>query len=170
MSDSKSPQWGWSVYFVQTEATPDKVKIGVTHNLEHRLKSFQTASPYPFVVLHQIMCPVRSHAERLERDLHKRFAPFRFSGEWFDLDPPLSSYLDDAPPYCICRECLGRGDLLKCSDCDGWIAQGAMFIQISDEQHCSPCLAKMAKSSRADVQERAQRLMTSGHWRQIKAA
>lgn len=69
------------VYVIGSEAVPDVYKIGVTADLDQRLKSLQAA------------CPVSLRVARFfegwtvddERALHARFAGSRLHGEWFRL-------------------------------------------------------------------------------------
>lgn len=59
-------------------------KIGMTRgNLESRLKSIQTGSPYKIEIIHTIETAT---PEKLEAELHRRFRGKRLSGEWFDLN------------------------------------------------------------------------------------
>jgi len=61
-------------------------KIGRTFNIDRRVRTFQTACPVPLEVVGTLTCPDRTHAIRIERDLHDYFADSRLSGEWFSFD------------------------------------------------------------------------------------
>lgn len=59
-------------------------KIGMTRgNLDTRLKSIQTGSPYKIEIIHTIKT---ASPEKLEAELHRQFKGKRLSGEWFDLN------------------------------------------------------------------------------------
>ncbi|MFF6781415.1 GIY-YIG nuclease family protein [Streptomyces sp. NPDC012510] len=58
------------------------VKIGYAVKPEQRARELQTGSPGKLTVAWSIP----GH-ERLERELHRRFADYRKNGEWFDLTP-----------------------------------------------------------------------------------
>ena len=67
------------LYFVQCgEGGP--IKIGITHSPKQRFSALQTACPYPLSVLY-----VRKveDAPGQESALHRSFAKYRLSGEWF---------------------------------------------------------------------------------------
>jgi hypothetical protein len=58
----------------------DHIKIGTTRNLDNRLKTLQTGQATRLMLVGS--CPGDS---RMERSLHRQFAEFRVSGEWFKL-------------------------------------------------------------------------------------
>lgn len=62
-------------------AGADKIKIGVTANLETRLPTLQTGSP---VRLELLACV--PGGEKLERRIHKHLDGYRCHGEWFIAD------------------------------------------------------------------------------------
>lgn len=59
----------------------DKVKIGVTNNIEQRLKTLQTGNPTP-INLEYI--EERLNPEKAEHYLHRCFQHKRVNGEWFE--------------------------------------------------------------------------------------
>lgn len=67
------------VYVIRSSSSK-LVKIGYAVNPDQRVRELQTGSPGKLTVAWSI--PGR---ERLERELHRRFAEHRKSGEWFDL-------------------------------------------------------------------------------------
>lgn len=69
------------VYVLRSSASK-LVKIGVAVNPEQRARDLQTGSPGVLTVAWSC-----SGREALERELHRRFAPHRKQGEWFDLTP-----------------------------------------------------------------------------------
>lgn len=73
------------VYFIECGGF---VKIGVAVNVEKRLASLQTGNPAPLTLLVAI-----SGNEKMERELHKRFAVDRVQGEWFNFSPALKAYI-----------------------------------------------------------------------------
>lgn len=75
------------VYFVQG-AGGGPVKIGVTSDLDKRLKSLQTGHPELLVVLKWV--PGDASIEAL---LHARFGHLRLAGEWFRHEGDLVEFL-----------------------------------------------------------------------------
>lgn len=55
-------------------------KIGTTRNVRKRLQQLQTASPDALYLHEQIR-----GGKTKERELHRRYAKHRLTGEWFDL-------------------------------------------------------------------------------------
>ena len=58
-------------------------KIGVTTDLERRVKSVQTGCPLEIRVKRIVVCDSRSEAYRLEKRLHQICADAHKHGEWF---------------------------------------------------------------------------------------
>lgn len=58
-----------------------RIKIGVTSNIDQRLKSLQTGNPEQIVVEY---IEERKNPTKAERYLHKCFAKRRLVGEWFE--------------------------------------------------------------------------------------
>jgi hypothetical protein len=75
------------VYFVSL-ADPAEVKIGVTGNFAHRLRSFRTASPVEPQV-HLLIVGDR----RLEAELHQHFKADHVAREWFRLSPAIAAFI-----------------------------------------------------------------------------
>lgn len=75
-SDLKTEGW---VYFIQCG---EYVKIGLSSNVESRLKALQSATPYPLKLLKKLPVP---NMARAEARLHRHFASVRHKGEWFRL-------------------------------------------------------------------------------------
>lgn len=69
------------VYVIHAQGTP-RVKLGVTTDVESRLRAIQTGCPYKCVVLAKW-----PGSPRLERKLHEYFKEHRKHGEWFELPP-----------------------------------------------------------------------------------
>lgn len=81
-----------NVYIIQAG---EMVKIGKAVNVEKRLRSLQTASP---VVLHLVRAIESDDGNRLELELHRRFAKYRENGEWFRLEGALSEWVAERCP------------------------------------------------------------------------
>ncbi len=73
---------GAGVYVVLAEGTQWIVKIGVTTNVDQRLRSIQAHSPLPLRV--EMWRP--GATRQMEQQLHREFAASRSHGEWFHLD------------------------------------------------------------------------------------
>ena len=70
------------VYFIGWEGGP--VKIGVASDTVTRLRTLQTACPYPLKTL-----AISGGGILRERAYHRRFAASRLEGEWFARTPEL---------------------------------------------------------------------------------
>ena len=62
------------------EPLRDLYKIGITNDLEKRLKNIKTGNPYPVKFVFQ---QERNDASKIERWLHSQFNDNRMEGEWF---------------------------------------------------------------------------------------
>lgn len=78
------------VYFAQ-DGDGGPIKIGVSGQVEERMRSLQRATPRPLRLLATI-----PGSHRDERDLHKRFAELRIHGEWFKAEAPLLEFIQKA--------------------------------------------------------------------------
>ena len=79
------PCW---VYFVESETT-HFVKIGITINLDRRLRSLESASGDKFIINKTLKCSSICNARSIEGFLHKKFSVYRHhpngrTTEWFD--------------------------------------------------------------------------------------
>lgn len=70
------------VYFIKSGPF---VKIGVSDNVQARLESLQTASPYKLSVIAKIGCVDRRSAFDTEKKIHSLIKTFRVNGEWFHM-------------------------------------------------------------------------------------
>ena len=82
------------VYLIYSESN-HAIKIGRAKNVEERLKSLQTAHPYPLKVLKTLKVSGGKAAIDLEKQLHQRFADYRLSGEWFKACEALMNFSND---------------------------------------------------------------------------
>lgn len=55
-------------------------KIGVTNNLEKRIKNIRTGNPYP---VNYIYTEKNKNSYKLEKWLHSQFSKNKLEGEWF---------------------------------------------------------------------------------------
>jgi uncharacterized protein YozE (UPF0346 family) len=77
-----------TIYFIQSELK-NTIKIGYTAgNPEDRRKSLQTAHSHKLKII-ATMPGTLEH----EKDLHKRFAQYRLSGEWFESHPDILAFI-----------------------------------------------------------------------------
>ena len=67
-----------NIYFIQS-VLGGPVKVGLAANIETRLKTFQTGSPFPLRIVKSITGVKR----QTEQELHRKFAKYRLHGEWF---------------------------------------------------------------------------------------
>jgi hypothetical protein len=68
-----------SVYVISAD---QYIKIGIAQNVQSRLSSLQTSSPFPLTLL-KTWTPL--NPKLAERRMHERFSEYRCSGEWFKL-------------------------------------------------------------------------------------
>lgn len=80
------------VYFVGNGN--GQVKIGHSKEPLIRLAGLQTASPHKLELL-----AVVPGTEKVEAELHRKFATFRLSGEWFQLSDQLKLEIELAQKY-----------------------------------------------------------------------
>ncbi len=74
------------IYIINKKNFENVVKIGVTDDIEKRLKTLQTAN---IEVLNLFHFEEREDAYKIEKKLHKIFHEFRENGEWFLIDPKI---------------------------------------------------------------------------------
>jgi hypothetical protein len=78
------------------------VKIGITNDIDYRLRTLQTGNPYPLAVLATFEF---ANALPIESRLHKKYSRFRVRGEWFELtDEQVSEIRDVCSSGEICKE------------------------------------------------------------------
>jgi hypothetical protein len=82
------------VYFLQEPRT-DNIKIGVTLNVQKRVAALSTGRSEPLKILGAIPGGF-AHESRL----HKAFAHYRTSGEWFKPGPRLLQFIPDSAAPC----------------------------------------------------------------------
>ncbi|HYD66141.1 GIY-YIG nuclease family protein [Azospirillum sp.] len=78
--------YGSEVYFIECECF---CKIGFSAFPPSRMADLQAATPFQLRLLHTIRGD-----ERIEQQLHDRFAALRVRGEWFNKAPVLLAYID----------------------------------------------------------------------------
>lgn len=80
----------WVVYMVRPDQPSDgPVKIGVTSDLQGRLREFQVFSPYRLVVEGTICATGAVSAHWMETSLHSELRRYRMRGEWFQDHPTV---------------------------------------------------------------------------------
>jgi len=71
------------VYVIQQQGGDWHVKIGKAKDVENRLKSLQTSSPYDLKIMVKICATDETHALNMEKGLHERLKKHKVRGEWF---------------------------------------------------------------------------------------
>lgn len=75
------------VYFVRASAPPPSViswvKIGMSYDIDARLKDLQSACPIALELIGSIRCRTNVDSRRLESKLHETIGWERVHGEWF---------------------------------------------------------------------------------------
>jgi hypothetical protein len=66
-----------ALYIIQAECG-GPIKVGIAQSPEARVVELQTGNPYPLRVIAQF-----DESANLEKVIHRQFADFRLSGEWF---------------------------------------------------------------------------------------
>jgi hypothetical protein len=69
------------VYFIQKNS--GAVKIGVSSDLESRIKTLQTGNSEQLKIIAKLPFTSRKQAYDFEKFLHKKFEKHKLSGEWF---------------------------------------------------------------------------------------
>jgi predicted GIY-YIG superfamily endonuclease len=77
-------QRGYGVYIIKAKNQP-LYKIGVTYNINKRIKQLQTGCPFPIELYFLVNGFPRNIAIQTEKQLHKTMSHYRTSGEWFRL-------------------------------------------------------------------------------------
>jgi hypothetical protein len=73
-----------SVYIINSINSATLYKIGSTRRrLDARIKELQTGCPDELMLVHSIST---THPEKLEKEIHSRYAHKRLKGEWFELE------------------------------------------------------------------------------------
>lgn len=83
------------LYFVSNEEE-SIVKIGITRDLEKRLKNLTSCSPVKLKILLSIHCfdwDSKLMPNEVEKYFHEEFKEYRSHGEWFYLTGKLSDFL-----------------------------------------------------------------------------
>jgi len=74
------------LYIIQNPAWPNWLKIGITDNLDKRLQSYQTSSPFrDYKLLYSLNHPDYKIAEKKIKESMKPFAKAN-KNEWFEVD------------------------------------------------------------------------------------
>jgi hypothetical protein len=77
-----------NIYFIRS-GNDGPIKIGRARDVARRVRTLQTASAAPLVLLGVI-----PGDGKVERRLHRRFAANRIRGEWFRATPELLAHID----------------------------------------------------------------------------
>lgn len=76
------------VYFLQGVETK-RIKIGVSFNVPNRMAQLVSSEPL------ELLGVIKGGGEKLERELHKKFAEQRVHGEWFKPSQELFEYIEN---------------------------------------------------------------------------
>lgn len=85
---------GSLVYFVQEMGGAERIKIGITTSMRHRIRQLQTGSPESLAIIH-----TEPGGAKREQYFHRRWARYRYrrNGEWFNPAPSILAYVASAP-------------------------------------------------------------------------
>lgn len=72
---------------VKNNSLTGPVKIGISNQVESRLRSVQTACPFQIEIAFRFSCPIREIARGIELSFHKTQTGRHLYGEWFDYHP-----------------------------------------------------------------------------------
>lgn len=113
---------GMFVYFIQDgKGNGGAIKIGKAKNVQSRLDALQIGNPRKLSIMATIKCKSCKEAEKLEKELHKKFKYYRIRGEWFSGNIKLHSIqesFDIDPPEEITLTKLERESIKKGSKID----------------------------------------------------
>ena len=76
------------IYFVTCDTSDFPVKIGMSGDLQERLRDLRTAMPFEPILLGSF-----PGTSKDESTIHKRFAELRLRGEWFSRSSGLMEYI-----------------------------------------------------------------------------
>ncbi len=80
--------------FIYVVAAGDAVKIGWAANPERRLAELNVGTPYA----HSLVGFIPGEKIR-ERELHRKFRPWRVRGEWYHNKDDVADFSSSLPPY-----------------------------------------------------------------------
>lgn len=63
----------------------NRQKIGISKDVDKRLKNLQTGNPDKLTIHYKIECPTIKHTLKLEKKIHSELSYKRLSGEWFNM-------------------------------------------------------------------------------------
>lgn len=72
------------VYLIAEEFDGGAVKIGISNNVEARIRDLQVGNPNDLTLYAAIGVKTRLVAQYLEKELHKHFGERHLRGEWFE--------------------------------------------------------------------------------------
>jgi len=72
--------------FLYCIASADAVKIGITTDVDSRLKALQTANPQTLKLVDALPMISKNKAKQVEQLIHKCFKKYRLKGEWFSME------------------------------------------------------------------------------------
>lgn len=76
-----------SVYVIGLVGLDGYCKIGFSRDMNKRLASISTGSPFVPYVAHSLSVTKLSHARSIEAASHHALRKFRANGEWFKIEP-----------------------------------------------------------------------------------
>lgn len=83
----KEKNYSQRVYFIKDD---NAIKIGISYDVNERLRVVQTGNPRLLKLLGSI-----SGSKQLEDELHVRFIHLRIRGEWYRADKKLLDYISE---------------------------------------------------------------------------
>jgi hypothetical protein len=129
------------VYFIRCEApTSEAVKIGLTANLDERIKTLGTASPWPLTLIRSL-----PGSAELERELHRVLAEDRMHGEWFRPSERLETVLgmsDDEIRALRAPEPEPPRPPEWSEEAKYWWAQLVHAVEERDQEHERECIQR----------------------------
>lgn len=78
------------LYIVKHKHIDEYFKIGITNNLESRIKSLNTASP---TGIELVFCLQSKNARKIENYIHNKYKERNSNGEWFNLGKEELNYI-----------------------------------------------------------------------------
>lgn len=86
-----NPNCKGGIYLIESSGF---YKIGKSNDISKRLSSLRTGNPNEMVVVCTYY-PTNSSLDKLERDLHEKFAESRTTGEWFKKDFTIEQFIEE---------------------------------------------------------------------------
>ena len=84
-----------NVYFARCRSHAGMIKIGVSNDVDKRLRQLSTGNPHHIYLMFSINMNSEKRAKRAEKQIHHMFRYCRGAGEWFTGDKFLLIFIGE---------------------------------------------------------------------------